>query len=84
MNAYRVALDRCAVLSIRKLSSRLCEVAMSNNGKVLLVRVLAVEEGFCLLHGIQHVWLSVLISVSSHSEVDFSWIFVSLESLSHT
>ena len=84
MNAYRVALDRCAVLSIRKLSSRLCEVAMSNNGKVLLVRVLLDEDLLRLLDRIQNVRLAILITVRANTKVNLAGVLVGLERLGDT
>ena len=83
-STYGVSVQRCALSTICKLDSSLGEVSETSDGKVLVVWVRVPDNFLGLLDGTEHVWLAILVTVSTDAQVDLARILVGLEGFGNT
>ena len=81
---HRIPLERCTIGTISQLNCGLGEVGETSDGKVLVVWVRVPDNFLGLLDGTEHVWLAILVTVSTDTQVDLARILVGLEGFGNT
>lgn len=81
---HGVSVQGGTLSTVRELDSSLGEVGETSDGEVLLVRAGVPDNFLCLLDGIEHVWLAVLVTVGTDTQVNLARILVGLEGFGNT
>ena len=77
--SHLVLLKSLKVTTILKFHRILTERLKSSDRQVLMVHSFLVDHSSCLLHTFQYVRLTIVISISSHSQIHFIFILTFLK-----